>query len=507
MRRAAAVLLALLALLALAPPLRAQEREVTVRGDDRSRAVQLARALVARGGYVLIDQDTTLPAYFRAPAGLVVVDAEVRLEGVVDGGVAVLGGHLYLRPRSRVGGPIAVVDGGVYPSALAEYEEIFESRISTDVDVLPVPGGPPPGADWLAVTIDPPPYPARITLVPRPFPSYDRVNGATLSAGLRLRLTRAYDDPPTVDAWVSYRTGREDFGGGVVADVPLDASVHLVGEVSRASRTNDAWIRGDLFNSVSALAVGADYRDYYESDLARLLVERQPAQALLAGESWIGPRLGVLVSRDRSLAALEEPWALTGRDELRRPNPGIEDGTVVSAVAGAAVQSAGRSSFFTGDLVVERGLEGAGDFGFTQLVGEGRWETTAFQTHELWVYFRGMGTLGDDAAPRQRDGILGGAGTLPTLEIGELRGDRLFFVSSSYSAPVPYVEVPFLGQPYLELTHATGTAWATGTPMPRWVQNVGAGLRSGLVRGLVVIDPEEPGDPAFVVELVIPGLR
>lgn len=507
MGRAAAVLLALLAVLALVPSLGAQEGDIVVRGDDRSRAVQLARALVARGGYVLVARDTTLPASFRAPAGLVVVDAEVRLEGVVDGGVAVLGGHLYLRPNSRVTGPIAVVDGGVYPSALAEYEEIFESRISTDVDVRPVVApGPPPGADWLAVSIDPPPYPARVTLVPRPFPSYDRVNGATLSAGLRLRLTQAYDNPPTVDAWVSYRTGRENFGGGVVADVPLGASVHLVGEVSRASRTNDAWIRGDLFNSAAALAVGTDVRDYYESDLARLLVERQPVQALIAGETWIGPRAGVLVSRDRSLTALEEPWALTGRDELRRPNPEIDEGTVVSALVGTEFQAAGGSSFFTADLSVERGIEGVGDFAFTHLVGEGRWETTAFRTHELWVYFRGMGSLGDDRAPRQRRGILGGAGTLPTLEIGQLRGDRLFFVSSSYSAPVPYVELPFLGQPYLELTHATGTAWDTGTPMPRWVQNAGIGLRSGLVRGLVVIDPEEPRDPAFVVELVIPGL-
>lgn len=507
MGRIGTILLTVLGVFALAPGLGAQQREITVAGDDRSRAVQLARALVARGGYVVVDRDTTLPPGFRAPAGLVVVDAEVRLEGMVDGGVAVLGGHLYLRPRSRVGGPIAVVDGGVYPSELAEYDEIFESRISTDVDVVPVTGGPPPGADLLAVSINPPPYPARITLVPRPFPSYDRVNGATLSAGLRLRLTRAYDNPPTVDAWVSYRTGREDFGGGVVADVPLGAHLHLVGELSRASRTNDAWIRGDLFNSLSALVVGADYRDYYESDLARILVERLPGQPLLAGQSRIGPRLGLLVSRDRSLATLEDPWALTGRDELRRPNPQIDEGTIVSAVAGAAVRSAGRTSFFTGDLAVERGLEGVGDFGFTHVVGDGRWETTAFSTHELWVYFRGMGSLGDDAAPRQRRGILGGSGTLPTLGIGELRGDRLFFVSSSYSAPVPHVEVPFLGPPYLELTYATGTAWATGTPMPRWVQNVGIGLRSGVIRGRVVIDPAEPGDPVFAVELVIPGMQ
>lgn len=506
MGRAAAVLLALLAVLTLAPSLGAQEREITVRGDDRSRAVQVARALLARGGYVLIDRDTVLPPDFRAPGGLVVVDAEVRLEGVVEGDAAVLGGHLYLRPRSRVTGTIAVVDGGVYPSTLAEYDEIAESRVSTVITVRPdTVGGRSPGSEGLAVALDPPPYPARFTVVPKPTPSYDRVNGATLSAGLRWRLTRDYDDPPTVDAWLSYRTARENFGGGVEADVPLGPELHAVGEVSRATRTNDEWIRGALFNSVTAALFGRDYRDYYESDRARLVLERRSPVPLVAGETWLGPRIGGMVSRDRSLRE-RELWALTGREGLRRPNPEIDEGTIVSALVGTEFRAVGTSSFFTADLAVERGIEGVGDFGFTHLVGEGRWETTAFRTHELLVYFRGMGPIGGDAAPRQRRGILGGAGTLPTLQIGELRGDRLFFVSSSYSAPIPEVEVPYLGQPYLELSHATGTAWQTGTPMPAWVQNVGVGLRFGLFRGRVIIDPREPRDPTFAVEAVVPGM-
>lgn len=501
------VLIALLGAFALAPRLGAQQREITVAGDDRSRAVQLARALVERGGYVLIARDTTLPPGFRAPAGLVVVDAVVRLEGVVVGGVAVLGGHLYLRPRSRVSGPIAVVGGGVYPSALAEHEEIAESRVSTTVAVRPDTSGGRGTDDYaLAVELDPPPYPARFTFVPKPTPRYDRVNGATLSAGLRWRLTRDYDNPPTVDAWLSYRTARESFGGGVEVDVPLGGDLHLTGEASRAARTNDTWIRGATFNSVSAILFGRDYRDYFESDRARVVLERRPSVPLVAGETWLGPRIGGMVSRDRSLRE-RDVWALTGREGLRRDNPDIDEGTIVSALLGTAFRAVGRSSFFTGDVAVERGVGGVGDFAFTHVVGEGRWETTAFRTHELLVYFRGMGPVGSDGAPRQRRGILGGAGTLPTLEIGALRGDRLFFVSSTYSAPIPDVEVPFLGPPYLELTHATGTAWATGTPMPRWVQNMGVGLRSGLIRGRVVIDPEEPGDPVFAVELVIPGIQ
>src|SRR4028118_1589667 len=107
----AAVLLAL-----PAGPVRAQE--VRISGDDRSPAAQLAREILARNNYVRIDRDTTLPADFRAPGDLVIYDAEVRLEGQVEGSVAVFNGQLFIRPRSRIGGDIAVVGGDVYTSAV-----------------------------------------------------------------------------------------------------------------------------------------------------------------------------------------------------------------------------------------------------------------------------------------------------------------------------------------------------------------------------------------------------
>ena len=100
----------LLSAAALAAPAPAQE--VRIRGDDRTRAAQIAREVLARGTYVRIQRDTVLPDSFRAAGDLVVVDAEVRLAGRVEGAVVVLGGHLFLRPGSAIGGPIAVIDGG-----------------------------------------------------------------------------------------------------------------------------------------------------------------------------------------------------------------------------------------------------------------------------------------------------------------------------------------------------------------------------------------------------------
>src|SRR6185369_855644 len=112
-----------------------------------------------------------------------------------------------------------------------------------------------------------------VTLSPRPLPAYDRVNGLTLSAGARILPTRN-DSGPRVDAWGAYRFENPDKpGGGVRVTIPLDVqSLMLVGEASRATRTNDAWQRGDLSNSLSVLVFGRDYRDYWDADQARVMV-------------------------------------------------------------------------------------------------------------------------------------------------------------------------------------------------------------------------------------------
>ncbi|HEX8432203.1 MAG TPA: hypothetical protein VF625_13025, partial [Longimicrobium sp.] len=256
-------LVALLLTLA-AVPLRAQDGPL--RGDDRSRAADLAREVLARGSYLRIDRDTILPASFAAPGDVVIYDAEVRLEGSVAGSVVVLGGHLYLRPGSRVGGPIAVLDGGVYPSARSEHVAILEGNPSTRVAVTP---GAPPRDTTLAAEAVGPPFPARFGVSTSPYPTYDRVNGVTATVGGIYRLSPD-ERGGTVSAFASYRFRQDNhIGGGVRLDLPLRfQSTRLTLEASRATRTNDAWLRNDFTNTLSSLVLGNDYRDYYDADRA-----------------------------------------------------------------------------------------------------------------------------------------------------------------------------------------------------------------------------------------------
>jgi hypothetical protein len=239
---------------------------------------------------------------------------------------------------------------------------------------------------------------------------------------------------------------------------------------------------------------GLDYRDYYDADRLTVFVARpRMARPLVTGESWFGPRIGVQAEEARSLP-VRAPWSLFG--ELDRPNPVVDEGQINSAFAGAELHWVGRLSRVVLDAQVERGhrLDFVGpDPDFTQLTASGAYTATAFRTHTLRYAGRVMLPLGSDAPP-QREAILGGVPTIPTLEIGAMRGDHLVFTAGSYGVPVPRVMVPFLGSPTLEVHHAVGAAWR-GDDSPRWVQNLGLGVQFAMAGVRISVDPEEVDEP------------
>jgi len=481
----------------LATPLAAQ-REIRISGDDHSPAAELARDVLARGNYLRFDRDTVLPSTFHAPGDVVVFDADVRLEGTIDGRVAVIGGQLFIRPRAVVKGEIALLGGEVYPSALATIGPVLETGRGTRVAIAG--DSAVQDSSEYAVSIFEPVRPRFITFSPRQLPSYDRVNGVTLIAGGRIRPTRN-DSGPRIDFWASYRFENPDrLGGGVRAEVPLGVQgVQLVGEASRATRTNDAWQRGDLSNAVSVLVYGRDYRDYWDADQVRVMVNRPVNKPLIAGERWLNPRVGVLWSQDRSLREhhVFSFWESKDKD---RVNPPVLDGTLVSVFGGAELRVIGLVSSFTGDVQVERALPGPSDASFTQLLGEATYTTTAFRLHTLRVYLRGLTPLGGDAPP-QRYEILGGPTTLPTAGVARYRGDHLAFADARYGIPLP-VMLPFVGAPSFQLLYASGAAWTGGDP-PRWTQNAGVGLLFALASVSVYVDPADP-KPRFVFTAAVP---
>jgi hypothetical protein len=497
-------LLLLLAALA-APAHLAAQRPVLV-GDDGSRAARIAREVLDRGQYTWIDRDTILGPDFTA-RDLVVHDAEVRLEGSVTGSALVLGGDLWIRPGGRVGGSVAVLGGGVYPAGLAvlDRDSVFHTDPRGRVTIGTRPGEDGEATVYVAtVELAPPPRPAAVSPVLTALPTYDRVSGVTLRAEALVRPTRDADGP-AVNLWATFRMLQDDrLGGGAAWRVPLGVQgLHLTGEASRATRTNDGWIFGAIANSTRAATLGTDHRDYWDADLLRMGVERRVDRPLIAGESWLGPRAAVQLSRDRSLPT-RSPWSLFGREGLERENPPVLEGTIVSLLAGTAYQWRAPTSRLDGSLDVEHGLAGAGDAGFTQALVVGSYQALALRTHQLRVYFRGMAPLFGSAPPPQRYGILGGSGTLPSEPIARFRGDHLAYVESSYLVPIPWVVLPVVGSPGVEAVHKVGAAWVGGAE-PEWVQNAGVGVVFSFVSARALFNPaERPVRPHFAFGLSIP---
>jgi hypothetical protein len=502
MRALRSAVLALVLTLASAPAARAQAPQIS--GDDHSTAARIAREVLARNTYVYIDRDTTLGPDFRAPGDLFVYDAEVRLEGSVEGTAVVLNGDLWIRPGGRVGGSVAVIGGGVYPAGLAvvDRDSIHYTDPRARLEIETRPTGRE--GEYVAVAqIIHPPRPAFFAPAVGPFPTYDRVNGLTLSASANINPTRE-EGGPTLNVWGSYRFEQENkLGGGVRWRVPLGMeNLQLTGEASRATRTMDGWIRGDVANSVRALALGRDYRDYWDSDVLRVMVERPVGKPLIAGESWLGPRLGVQLSDDRALEA-QGPWALLDREGLERFNPPATEGTFVSLLAGTEYHWRGVTTSFEGDVNLEHAFSAPGDAEFTQTLVEATYVARALRTHSMRLYFRGMAPIGGDAPP-QRRGILGGGGSLPTEEIAHFRGDHLVFIESSYIVPINNIILPVVGSPSVEAVHLAGAAW-TGDDEPQWVQNAGVGVIFALARVRMTVNPaERPVVPRFSFGFYIP---
>ncbi len=466
-------------------------------GDLDHPSADLLRRVVERDRYLLLRRDTVLPADFRANGDLVVLGAEVRLEGTVEGAVAVLDGGLFVRPGARIAGPVVTVGGGYYRSALASAGEALdvplqaEARVEGDdngfvVILLAPPGQPPirlPGLLGLGL------------------PTYDRVDGLTLRWGTAAHL-RGDSIATTAGATVSYHSARGELGGRVALLHPLTADLRLELAGARRTATNESWIRGDLENSIATIGLHSDVRDYHRTDEASLTLARRPRQALIAGEGRVLPRLTVRASRDRSVAA-SDPWTLFG-DEPWRPNPAIDEGTLASVVGGAEAERVGATTAFLGDAAVEWAPEGIGDFSFVQLVASGEWAAEALWRHrfELFAYTRQ--TLGGDAAPRQRWSFVGGSGTLSTLETARMRGDHVVYVESGYALPAP-VKVPFLDAPEVRLEHRLGSAWVSGFEPPRWEQALGAGLDFGLLKAMLFVDPADDSPrPSFHLSAAFP---
>ena len=335
-------------------------------------------------------------------------------------------------------------------------------------------------------------------------PTYDRVNGLTLPWGPKIETSNGRID---ADLLVRYRSHLGNWDPSLEGVLrPGDAN-ELKFFVGRGTFTNDAWIRSDLMNSLAALFVGSDARNYFRSDkaVARL------AHALMPGSLVLTPFVGFNFERDWStgdLVPTSSPWSFFGRTgmwRMRRPNPAVARGHIASFLVGTGLELA------TGDLESKLNFElersvhthfdqlcftpPSGPFcvpnepSFTQgTVGA----TVKFPTFATQTFtFTGHGVFtGGGLTPAQRFAYLGGAGTLATVDLLALGGDDLIFVQGDYMIPLERIQLPYVGNPFIALRYAAGNAQTSD-----FIQNVGVGVGVSFLRVDFTIDPAKNRSP------------
>jgi len=464
-----------LLLVSVAPSVRAQDISFQPR---RGYALDSRLAsFLERGGFQVWTRDTVVSSEGRIAGDLLILEAQVRLSGVVEGDVYVVDGDLFLRPGAHVTGDIVVLGGGYYGSGMATVAGDVTWRPADRYSVLPDAGGYEIHPVW-----DLPDAVYLHGLYGFKVPTYQRVDAVTVPWGVTFRVpTWAWQ--PSLELIVRYRSGQGEFEG-TVRQFWHPGSVEFGLEAERRTRTNEGWIRGGVSNSLSYLFIGDDFRDYYGSDRVAFVARG-------SSERWWTPLVRL---------AWEDAWSRNAGDQFTffgsdsvRTNPSIDAGEIWSATLAV---SADRRTGDEGRLVGQLLLEGAdstvaGDFSFVLGEIRARWRTPGFASHEVDLYFLGRTDLAGEL-PGQRWTGFGGRATLPTFGVMEFRGPRVVYAHIGYMVPIESLRAGGLGAPGVFARAGTGAAWADGESA-EWHTNLVAGLRFWVLEAGVAVDPSADG--------------
>lgn len=464
------------------------QQQVTVGDVGPGASGRILRDALARP-HRLIEPDTgwfTLKRGQHENASLIILERTAAIAGDVDGDVIVVGGDLFVRPGAHIGGRAVAIGGGVYPSTLALIAGGFESFRDNTFTLTRTPEGY--RLDYASLAEQ---YAERPLLFPGVyglrFPSYDRVNGASVVFGPALSFLGGRG---TTDLLATYRSDLGKFDPAVRADLRLSRRMRAVISAERGTFSNDAWIWSDFVNSLSVLVFGADTRNYYRADRAEGTLRRrwewtntqiEPYVGGIAERAWsVGPGFG----------ERRGPWSITGRTDslgIFRPNPSIDDGQITSGLIGLDLRWESQQVRLRAENRAEVGRGPVNDQSFVQVTSDVGVSFLTFGEQEYALDVHRVSTPSGGAPPRQRFVYLGGSGTLPFDKLLEQGGDELLLIDQRYSYPLQRVTLGVLGMPTLLLRHRMGSAGLAR--LPRFDQILGVGVMLTIARAELQFDP------------------
>jgi hypothetical protein len=318
-------------------------------------------------------------------------------------------------------------------------------------------------------------------------PTYDRVDGMSIPYGPTISVG---DDRLVIDPLITYRShlGSLDPSLGMVWRPDSLLSFSMTG--ARTTLSNDAWIRSNLMNSLYALFLGVDARNYYRADRAEGKVAFNIPMGSGTSDLYTGIRFENDWSTGWRVGERQGPYSFYNRPDTangtERPNPLVDRGHIASLLVGAESQyEIGRFSS-RGNALFEGGWHTPMGTRFQQITvhDEGTVRTWGAEQVEWTVHVL---TTPGGVVPRQRYAYLGGSGTLATVDLLTLGGDHMYFVDALYIIPIPRLNLPVLGSAFVAPHFVTGGAGVGGFGQP--VQNAGIRLGSGVARLDFLVNP------------------
>ena len=415
---------------------------------------------------------------------VIVLDRSVIIEGRVHGDVIVVGGDAFLHPGAVVDGRVIALGGGVYESALAVTHGGTESHRDFTYETRRIPEGY--ALDYAVLR-------ARRTI---PFslpglygvriPTYDRIDGVSLPFGPLITLDTGYVE---IDPTITYRSNLGEFDPAVQGSFALGRRTNVNAFVGRATFTNDDWIWSDLLNSAATLFQGLDTRNYFRAVRAEASVHRLYESTDAEFEPWLGVRTEHDHSVGSDSVVEHAPWSLFSRtsvNRMRRPNPAIVPGTLSSILVGGRLEWQNQGVRTRIDLLNEGAAFDVNSRRFVQTTLDGEIRFPTFGTQQFWLSTHLLYTFADTAPP-QRWSYLGGPGTITTLDLLSLGGDRLVYIESNYLIPFNRFDLPVLGPPSLTIRHMIGSAGVQR--LPAFEQNLDFRIALSFARVDFALDP------------------
>ncbi|HTM01661.1 MAG TPA: BamA/TamA family outer membrane protein, partial [Candidatus Omnitrophota bacterium] len=276
---------------------------------------------------------------------------------------------------------------------------------------------------------------ARLKL--RPGFRYDRVDGAVPAMGVAFQSER--DPDPYVYAIASYATGRDRFLGEAGFEAPIGDPTWLRAgaDAYRRTATEDAWVVGDLENTIFALFARTDYRDWYEATGWDGHVTVEPGRD-------VGITGSVRVQNESSLPTRVR-FSLFGRHHRFRPNPPVQSGdegllSVSLRLGPERLPTAGGTQ---GTAAYERAGGPMGrDFDYGRLRANVR-TLHRFSKRSLLRARAIGGSTREGILPPQKIWHVGGIGTLRGHDYKAFSGDQFFVANAEYLVKVRKQFFPF----------------------------------------------------------------